>query len=195
MAGREFSQLMTLSQGVVRLGNGQLGGVVIDPSGAVIATARIEVQNVATHATRFARTGSDGHWGVDGLASGSYRVSVAATGFQTTTSVISYDAENPVGYQTALNLEVPNQTVEVTTSGPVVDTETVQVSGKKDRHAKNLPAPPPPPPSTNVYNLQQRVAGVLPVTVDIPRSGTSYRFLRPLVLNEETRLSFAYKSK
>jgi len=31
--------------------------------------------------------------------------------------------------------------------------------------------------------------------VDIPRSGTSYRFLRPLVLNEETRLSFAYKSK
>jgi hypothetical protein len=195
MAGREFSQLMTLSQGVVRLSNGQLGGVVIDPSGAVITAARIEVQNIATHATRFARTGSDGHWRVDGLTSGSYRVSVVATGFQTTTSVISYDTENPVGYQTALNLGAQTQTSEVTTSGPVVDTETAQVSGKKDRRARNLPAPPPPPPSTNVYSLQQRVAGVLPVTVDIPRSGTSYRFLRPLVLNEQTRLSFAYKSK
>ena len=59
-----------------------------------------------------------------------------------------------------------------------------------------FPAPPPPPPaSANVYNLQQRATGILPITVDIPRSGVSYRFLRPLVLNEETKLNFAYKSK
>jgi hypothetical protein len=35
--------------------------------------------------------------------------------------------------------------------------------------------------------LQQRVAGVLPIAVDVPRAGTSYRFIRPLVVNEEIR--------
>jgi hypothetical protein len=50
-------------------------------------------------------------------------------------------------------------------------------------------------PSGNVLNLQQRVAGVLPVRVDVPRAGTSYRFVRPLVLDEETKLTFTYKTK
>jgi hypothetical protein len=50
-------------------------------------------------------------------------------------------------------------------------------------------------PSQNVLNLQRRVAGVLPVHVDVPRSGRSYRFVRPLVLDEETKITFQYKSK
>jgi hypothetical protein len=32
------------------------------------------------------------------------------------------------------------------------------------------------------------------VAVEVPRSGKSYRFVRPLVLEEETRISFQYKS-
>jgi hypothetical protein len=50
-------------------------------------------------------------------------------------------------------------------------------------------------PSQNVMNLQRRVAGILPVRIEVPRSGRSYRFVRPLVLGEETRISFQYKSK
>jgi hypothetical protein len=42
--------------------------------------------------------------------------------------------------------------------------------------------------SQNVFNLQRRVAGILPVGVDVPHAGKSYRFVRPLVLDEETRL-------
>jgi hypothetical protein len=49
--------------------------------------------------------------------------------------------------------------------------------------------------SPNVTNLQRRVAGVLPVAVDVPRAGNSYRFVRPLVLDEETRVTFTYKTK
>lgn len=49
--------------------------------------------------------------------------------------------------------------------------------------------------SANVANLQRRVAGVLPVRIDIPRAGHSYRFARPLVVDEETFLTFKYKSK
>ena len=49
--------------------------------------------------------------------------------------------------------------------------------------------------SQNVFSLQRRVAGLLPVAVEVPRSGKSYRFVRPLVLEEETRISFQYKSR
>ena len=43
--------------------------------------------------------------------------------------------------------------------------------------------------------LQQRISGVLPVRVDVPRAGNSYNFVRPLVLDEETKVTFTYKSK
>jgi hypothetical protein len=50
-------------------------------------------------------------------------------------------------------------------------------------------------PSQNVFNLQRRVAGVLPVRIDVPKAGKSYRFVRPLVLDEETNVTFQYRTK
>ena len=49
--------------------------------------------------------------------------------------------------------------------------------------------------SSNVMKLQQRVAGVLPVPIDVPRAGTSFAFVRPLVLDEETKVTFTYKTR
>jgi hypothetical protein len=49
--------------------------------------------------------------------------------------------------------------------------------------------------SLNVMNLQKRVAGVLPVAIDVPRAGTSFSFVRPLVLDEETNVTFSYRSR
>ncbi len=47
-------------------------------------------------------------------------------------------------------------------------------------------------PSANVQSLQRRAAGVLPVRIDVPRAGTSHRFLKPLVIDEETIVQFRY---
>jgi len=189
--GRNFASLMALAPGIILAPN-QLGGGVVDPTGAVIPSAIVEVKNFATNATWTASTSSDGRWLLPNLPSGAYQITAHAQGFQTMRSTISYDASNPHAYQICLNVGVVTNSVEVTTQGPMADTELAQIHGGKKN--KNAP-PPPPPPSPNVYNLQQRVAGVLPVAVDIPRAGASYRFLRPLVLNEETKLSFTYKSK
>jgi hypothetical protein len=49
--------------------------------------------------------------------------------------------------------------------------------------------------SQNVQNLQKRAAGVLPVRLDVPRAGRSHTFVRPLVMDEETRVVFRYKLK
>jgi hypothetical protein len=50
-------------------------------------------------------------------------------------------------------------------------------------------------PSVNVQNLQRRAAGVLPVRMEVPRAGTSHRFLKPLVIDEATVVSFRYKRR
>jgi hypothetical protein len=192
LAGRNSTNLMMLSPGFALAPN-QLGGVVLDPSGAVIPSAIVEVKNLSTNATWSASTSSDGRWLLLNVPSGTYQLSAHSPGFETMRSTISYDAYNPRAYQIGLNVSSTTQTIEVSEESLSVDTAKAQLGGRKKN--KNAPQPAPPPASANVYNLQQRVAGVLPVAVDIPRAGASYRFLRPLVLNEETKLSFAYKSK
>ena len=53
----------------------------------------------------------------------------------------------------------------------------------------------PAAPSENVLQLQKRVAGVLPIAVDVLHAGTAFHFVRALVMNEETKVTFAYKSR
>jgi hypothetical protein len=60
---------------------------------------------------------------------------------------------------------------------------------------KKKQAQPSNAASANVLDLQRRVSGVLPVRVDVPRAGSSYSFVRPLVLDEETKITFTYKTK
>ena len=190
--GRNFTSFMTLAPGVT-LGAGQLGGYVFDASGAVIPNARIEVQNTATHGTWSASTTAEGYWTVSGLASDTYQIAASALGFRVIRQTLHYDASNPKAYRTTLDVGSATDTIEVQASALELDTDMSRLDSKDKKHK----APPPPPPgaSPNVFNLQQRVVGVLPIAVDVPRAGTSYRFLRPLVVNEETKLSFTYKSK
>ncbi len=185
MNGRNFSQLMVLTPGVA-LVPGQIGGYVVDPTGAVIPNAHVEVQDTATHAVWSANATSEGYWLILGLPFGTYQITASAPGFNSTRMAVPYDASNPSAYRILLNVGAATQTV-------MVEAES---SGLSLWSKKKVAAPPPPPQaSANVFNLQQRVAGVLPVAVDVPRTGTSYRFLRPLVVNEETKLSFTYKTK
>jgi len=50
-------------------------------------------------------------------------------------------------------------------------------------------------PSQNVINLQRRAAGVLPVRVDVPRTGTSRQFVKPLLVDQEAEVRLRYKRR
>src|SRR5262245_8736133 len=50
-------------------------------------------------------------------------------------------------------------------------------------------------PSQNVVNLQRRTSGVLPIRVDVPRAGTSHRFVKPLVIDQETTVTLRYRRR
>jgi len=41
--------------------------------------------------------------------------------------------------------------------------------------------------------LQKRVVGVLPIAVNVPRAGNSCRFVRPLVVDEQTKVTSHYR--
>jgi len=101
----------------------------------------------------------------------------------------------------SLKVATMEETVTVEAQAPMIDEKKTGTGATfaEEPRSENLrvspAAPLPAPPSSNVLNLQRRVAGVLPVRVTVPREGTSHRFLRPLVVDEETTVTFRYESK
>src|SRR6185295_5014464 len=96
------------------------------------------------------------------------------------------------------------ETVTVTAEAPVIDTRktesgvTIRMdeprnAAQSSAQAKTRQADTTP--SLNVQNLQRRASGVLPVRMEVPRAGTSHRFLKPLVIDEASVVSFRYKNR
>jgi hypothetical protein len=165
-----------------------IGGYVVDPQGSPISGARVRVTYVATGAISHATTDANGRWVVLGMPAGRVHVQADAPGF---TSAVRSQLEHRAGQATTVNFTLQvgsiTETVEVTASASVTRNETRQID-KQIAQQQNQASP-------NVANLQRRVAGVLPIPVDVPKAGNSYRFVRALVLDEETKLTFSYKGK
>jgi hypothetical protein len=210
--GREFDRLQsfsTLNPGVAPIPQagpvapGGLAGTVIDPQGAVIAGATVTVSEPERGITRSTTSDSSGAWSVPPLPAGSVKVEISATGFQAFVSQFHHDGVNARRVDSKLSVGGTTETIEVTADAPIIDTTQSQVGstfsmngprtysgGGRDKKKDQAQ-----PASQNVFNLQKRVAGVLPVSIDVPRAGHSYRFARALVLDEETKLSFEYKTR
>jgi hypothetical protein len=169
---------------------GQLGGILADPTGAVIPSARITVTQPDNGFSMSTLTDQAGRWVVSNLQTGKVRIKAEAPGFQTTVRDAVYDAGRPSTYSFALGVASASEMVEVTAASPVLNGRDYS---ELEPLRKN--APQQNSASANVLNLQRRVAGVLPVAIDVPRTGTSFSFVRPLVLDEETKVTFSYKSR
>jgi Carboxypeptidase regulatory-like domain len=177
---------------------GQMGGYVTDQNGAVVANAQVTVTSADNGMSRSTVTDANGHWTVMGLPSGNYKVKLEDGGFKTNVSNIRYDATQPSMYQGVLSVGGATETVEVTADAPMINSSTSLVMLEGRNFSKVTPLAPGAVglnASVNVVNLQKRVAGVLPVPIDVPKAGTSFSFVRPLVLDEETKVTFSYKSR
>ena len=168
---------------------GQLGGYIVDASGATLANAQVNVTQLDTGAVRTAATDYSGRWIVSSMPSGRVKITATSPGFNTTVRNINYDANYPTTYNFDLRVSSAAETVEVLAN------DQSKESRRIERDLKNREAAASNSASNNVLNLQRRVSGVLPVRVDVPRAGSSYSFVRPLVLDEETKITFTYKTK
>ncbi|HEY6271684.1 MAG TPA: carboxypeptidase-like regulatory domain-containing protein [Terriglobales bacterium] len=175
---------------------GQLGGVVVDPQGAIISGALVKVTSLEKGIVRIATTDSNGRWVVFGIPSGTVKIEASARGFQSAVyGATPYDASHPQEYGTRLNIGTTTETIEVEAAAPLAGAleygkNAVGMGNSIEGKRKDQQQA-----SANVFNLQKKVAGVLPVRVDVPRAGSSYRFARALVLDEETKLTFSYRTK
>jgi hypothetical protein len=170
---------------------GQLGGVVADQTGAVVPNTRVTVTNQDTGYSMTTVSDQMGRWAVSNVPSGRIKINAQAEGFNTAERDAVYDSNQPSTYSFALNVGAVSQTVTVMadTVMPLNGRNYSEIEQLKQ--AKNAPQQA----SASVLNLQKRVAGVLPVAIEVPRAGTSFAFVRPLVMNEETKVTFSYKSR
>jgi hypothetical protein len=117
-----------------------------------------------------ALTRADGTFLITGVPTGQVTVSTALAGFtpQTATFNTGGTAQR---IDAVMRLAAIEETVTVAAAAPVI---------------------PANEPSENIVNLQRRAAGVLPIPIDVPRAGSSHRFSRPLVVDDETTVRFRY---
>ncbi|MEK6304304.1 MAG: TonB-dependent receptor [Acidobacteriota bacterium] len=73
--------LFALISPVVAAEHGRVSGVVVDPSGAKVAGARVSLRDASGTAVYEARTESEGQFSIAGVAEGHYRVTAEAVGF------------------------------------------------------------------------------------------------------------------
>jgi len=107
---------------------GQMGGYVVDPSGAGVGNAQITLTpSIGGSATTV--TDSQGRWIVAGLPSGDYQARAQAPGFQTASRNFTYDASRPSMYVFPLSVGSASETVEVTGGSPAIQTETAVLGG------------------------------------------------------------------
>jgi hypothetical protein len=191
---------------------GQMAGYVVDPSGAVVPNVQITI-TADNGARRTATTDSQGRWLIAGLPSGNYKARADAPGFKSGAFNLNYNAGQPSLYNFPLSVGAVTETVEVTGAAPLAQIQAESVStdaaiteqevAKASLNGRNFSQIIALAPgvsnqntaSANVMNLQRRAAGVLPVAIDVPHAGTSFSFVRPLVLDEETKVTFSYKSR
>lgn len=176
---------------------GQMGGHITDQSGTAVPGANVAVRIVATGRDIDATTDGSGRWLVSGVPAGIVRITASAPGFQIyQVQHVPYDPSRPLRYDLVLRIGSTSEQIEIAPAAGLV-LNTAQISNlparNRDQEKKDIAAQSAP--SANVMNLQQRVAGVLPIRVDVPHTGASYRFVRPLVLNEETTVTFTYRKK
>jgi hypothetical protein len=164
-----------------RAQSGQINGRVVDASGAAMPGVTIVVEGSGQRQTVI--SDANGVYVAANLPSGPVTVTGQLPGFKTTRRSLRFD-QRPQQVDIVLQIGGIEETVTVSADSAAV------VRNEPARQVAQAAAP-----SANVQNLQRRASGVLPVRMDVPRAGTSHRFVKPLVIDEETLVTFRYKRR
>lgn len=119
-----------------------LQGTLYDPSGATVPDATVTVKNLDLGLTRTGKTDQGGHYVVAALPlTGRYEISAQATGFSPQTKTgLTFTANSESVVDFNLKPGTVQETVQVTTEAPMVETTQTQVSHTvTEQSLENLP--------------------------------------------------------
>src|SRR5579859_8193651 len=110
---------------------GTILGTVTDPSGAVVAGAKVTVKNTGTGLERTSETSADGSYSLPELPIGTYTVTVVQQGFQTFVATgVTVDVASERRIDAALKTGQISTKVEVSADQlPMVETTTNTLGG------------------------------------------------------------------
>lgn len=108
---------------------GTIGGVITDPSGAVIPGVTVNITNIGNHQTLTTTTNASGFYTIPNLQSGNYDVIAEKTGFQRCENKsVHLDPAGNVQLRCQMKVGQTTQTVTVTAPTVHVQTNQAQVS-------------------------------------------------------------------
>ena len=121
--------------------SGRLLGRVADPSGAVLAGVKITLTNQATGITRTAQTNANGEYSFLEVPPAIYQVSFEQTGFKKNIQKdVTVEVNGVVTLNSVLQIGATQETVEVSSEAPLVDTTSTQLGAVvNDRAVSQLP--------------------------------------------------------
>lgn len=122
-------------------GSGTLQGTVLDPNGAVVPNAQINITAPLTGVSRDVTTNGSGFYSAPNLSAGRYKVTTSATGFSTR---IDNDVLLTVGvvrdFDIALTISATTQTISVEASSNQINTADTSIQGVVDgKQTRDLP--------------------------------------------------------
>ncbi len=108
---------------------GVISGVVTEKSGALLPGVAVEAKNTASGETRTAVTNKAGQYSFPALVPGDYVITFSAKGFATIGETATLNVTEHIAVNTTMQISSVATTVEVTTAGPLLQTETVTQGG------------------------------------------------------------------
>src|SRR5437879_6255165 len=138
---------------------GAVTGSVTDPSGAAITDAQVTLTNLGTAEKRTQATGPDGLYTFVNLIPGNYKVEVEKSGFKhITRTPVVVEVQQSAKIDVTLPIGQANETVEVTSETPLLQSETSSLGQVvEQRKANELPLN-----GRNIYTLAAIAPSVVP---------------------------------
>ncbi len=120
---------------------GRILGRVADPTAAVLAGVKITLTNEATGASRDTQTNASGDYNFVEVVPGTYRVEYELAGFKKSVQKsVTVDVNQVVTLNQTLAIGATQETIEVTSEAPQVDTTSTQLGAViNDRSVNELP--------------------------------------------------------
>src|ERR1035441_6625703 len=117
---------------------GRILGSVVDPSGAVVGSAKVTITNTATGTSRTITTTAAGDYAAPNLEPGSYVVTVESPGFQKAQhTAIKLEVAKDVRVDFKLTPGAISETMTVSGEAPMVDTTSDVLGGTFSNQAIN----------------------------------------------------------
>ncbi|HWF47483.1 MAG TPA: TonB-dependent receptor, partial [Bryobacteraceae bacterium] len=101
---------------------GIVQGTVVDPTGAAVANATIEIQNPVSQFERTTQTDNQGKFQFDNVPYNNYHMTATAPGFQTAVQDVAVRSAVSVQAKISLSLGTANTTVNVEAGGDLLET-------------------------------------------------------------------------